>query len=483
MYYHVHYPAILHGMQYLSMCSHLSPDSIAFILPFFYIFQSPLTLLIVQATIVGLTAFAVFLVSSDLLGDQRTGFILFLAFLLNPGVIALLVFDFHLEVMIPLFALFAFYMFAKKRKRLFVISGILLAFSTEAAPTVAIALGLGLAFYASHLALEKNADREYLAMALALVLIGILAWIGYGWATSYLSRAYASGAYPGLPALLKNINFESGEISNFLARFHSTYIGVYYMPIPTTLFALAIILMSFGAIAMSELFILLLLTSPWLIEVLIFQNSNFVNLFNQYFAFGIGGTLIAAIMSINILRRKYGTHKSGRREGLGRFAAAHTNILILISAISLFAVYILLILYANPEGLKSLLLLRENNSVSIYSQQLDSIVARIPQNASIIVPYFVMAHVATREYLEIIPGPGQAQGILPSNAIVNTWSEYDTWFVPEYIIDAPNPHAAIIPLYGFMFGTAVNLTELSTYNGSYRISAKVSNVTMLSRDG
>jgi hypothetical protein len=92
-----------------------------------------------------------------------------------------------------------------------------------------------------------------------------------------------------------------------------------------------------------------------------------------------------------------------------------------------------------------------------------------------------MPHLIGREYFEIIPGPGQDTGIMPSNKLADHWNEYDTWFAPEYIVEGTNPYMNNTPLAGFWFGSAVNDSELGTYGSVYQVYERNGSATLLVR--
>jgi uncharacterized membrane protein len=481
MYFHVNYPSIVHGLQYLIFCNHVSPDSILLFLPAFAAFPSAVTLLVLQAIVVSFTGLAVFMISRKLLSNERTAFLLFLAFLLNPGVIALLVFDFHLEVLIPLFMLLTFYFFVEKTKAPFFVSALLLLGTIEVVAPVALMLGVGFIFYAVHAAQGKKIDREYLVMAAALIIMAAVAAGLYAGVYSTLTHAYASGNYPGLPIILKDIKFFSGNSSYFASLFTNGRILIYYIPLYATCFALAIVFFSFGIGAIFEFFILLLLSSPWLANVLLFQNSNFVNLFNQYFAFALGGTMIATLMSLIMFKEK--TERFYRNWRFRDFVKPYVDYTIVISLVVLLLVYLFIILSTNVESLRELLLLRVGSPQEhVYDQQLSSLISAIPANASVMAPYFVMPHLMDREKLEIIQGYGQNYSIIPQNALANRWNEYDAWFAPDYVVEDSDQYTSNTPLTGFGFGNTVNDSILAMYGGVYHVYGRNGNATLLVRE-
>ena len=64
MYYHLHYPNIVWGLQYLIFGNHIAPDLIL-VLPMYAIFQSALTLLFIQAAVLSVTGLVLFVVARD----------------------------------------------------------------------------------------------------------------------------------------------------------------------------------------------------------------------------------------------------------------------------------------------------------------------------------------------------------------------------------------------------------------------------------
>ncbi|MEM4067052.1 MAG: DUF2079 domain-containing protein, partial [Candidatus Micrarchaeaceae archaeon] len=120
MWYDIHFPGVMHGLQLLVFGNHVAPDQLFIILPLFYLDQSPLTLLFIQAAILSCTALVIYFVANNLLNDEKLAFLIFLAFLLNPGMHGMLVFDYHAESMIILFYILTFYFLMKARFKLFI---------------------------------------------------------------------------------------------------------------------------------------------------------------------------------------------------------------------------------------------------------------------------------------------------------------------------------------------------------------------------
>ncbi len=72
MYYYIHYPNLVQGFQYLIFQQHIAVDQ-WLLMPFFYLFQSALTLMIAKAIITSLTGLLVFFIARNLLKNQFLG--------------------------------------------------------------------------------------------------------------------------------------------------------------------------------------------------------------------------------------------------------------------------------------------------------------------------------------------------------------------------------------------------------------------------
>ena len=93
---------------------------IFFLLPFYYIFSSPVTLLILQTIFLGLAAWPLYLIAKEKVGKS---FALFfgLIFLLSAAVTNINIFEFHILAFVIFFLFWIFYFYQKKKFFLFVI--------------------------------------------------------------------------------------------------------------------------------------------------------------------------------------------------------------------------------------------------------------------------------------------------------------------------------------------------------------------------
>ncbi len=117
MFYHLHYPNIVWGLQYLIFGNHIAPDLILMV-PLYAIFQSPLTLLFIQAAVLSVTGLVLFIVARELIKDNKLALLLSIAYFLNPGIHGMFIFDFHAESLIILLYLLTFYFLHEKKSEI-----------------------------------------------------------------------------------------------------------------------------------------------------------------------------------------------------------------------------------------------------------------------------------------------------------------------------------------------------------------------------
>src|SRR5208283_4969557 len=79
MYYHIHFPNIVGGLQYVVFGNHIAPDLIL-LLPAYAVFQSAMTLLFIQAAVLSVTGLVLFFVARDFLKDNKMALLLSVAY-------------------------------------------------------------------------------------------------------------------------------------------------------------------------------------------------------------------------------------------------------------------------------------------------------------------------------------------------------------------------------------------------------------------
>ncbi len=417
MYVYLHYPQFAHGFQILIYGNHVVPDFL-FLLPIYYVAQSALTLLVIQAFVLSLTGVVVFFVAKDLIKRPLLALGISLAFLLNPGVFGMLVFDFHAEAFIALFYILTFYFYMKNKRNAFFVSAILLLGTIEEAPFLAATLGLVLLLYEYRFTQDAALKRRRLIMSGSLIVLSLLTFAFYSFVVSSLQSGYSQGQYAGLPAILPAFPIAQNQLGNLANPFPS--LGFEFSGMLTyTLYAMLIIFFGFGIAVVFDPLSTLILLSPWLGEFFVIGNSEFAFVFNQYFGFVIPCTVVAVILAIVKIDESKGIVVNNLFKG---DEAKKEFVLKKVVPGSL-AVMVVLLLVLLPTFMlsKNVDNFGQNFFFQVGPQQqaldtrLYSVLSYLPPNASVLTTYFIFPHVANRQNIELL-------------------YPYDYYFQPNYIL-------------------------------------------------
>ncbi len=430
MFYHIHYPGIVWGLQYLIFGNHIAPD-LLLMLPIYAIFQSALTLLFIQAIVLSVTGVVLFFIARDLLDDRGMALLLAVAYFLNPGMHGMLIFDFHAESLIILFYILTFYFYMKKEMKWMVVSLALLLGAMEVAPFLGLTLGVGLVLY-EVLHTKGNATRnKSIRFALVIVIISLAVLISYNLITAHLAKAYVSG-YVGLPPSIMVLGINPRELNHLAGILIGTARPVssillmrwgYYV-----VTGLIIVFMGFGIASLLDPATSLVLTSPWLVEIFVLGRIEFVTTWFQYFSFALGGAIVATLLT---MKRMMGPRKK-RTVFRTLFISS-----IIVFVLLLTALEPLFIFSANTNSYSQDFLFQVNSTQQAYYSELNYVISKIPSNASLMAPYFVMPHIYERRYLE---GIGQYTN---NTKIGFTQNITEVWFTPQYILTDLNKNISL----------------------------------------
>ncbi|MEM7030133.1 MAG: DUF2079 domain-containing protein [Chloroflexota bacterium] len=129
------------GVPLLHLSNHADPI-LALLAPFYLIYNGPETLLVIQATLIGLAGLPVYWLAKDRLKSAFAGLCCLAAFLLFPGTEVVTLSDFHPPAMAFAFLMFAFYFLETKRAGWFLLFSVLAMACKEQIPLQVIFLGL-----------------------------------------------------------------------------------------------------------------------------------------------------------------------------------------------------------------------------------------------------------------------------------------------------------------------------------------------------
>lgn len=427
-YEHVLHPADLPGLQYLVFSNHISVFGLA-IAGILFIFRSQFTIFILQYIALAAAALAAYYVGKDIVGNKAIGLSLCFCFLISAGTRGITVYDFHLEAFIPLFYILAFYFYMKDRKPLFLASfavAILILDSTALLVGLPFVLGM-LFFELAHKSIASGSDkrlrRSRFRMLGAAIAMIVMVEAFNALVSIHLANAYALGLYPNTPPSVQYINF---EISNVQALLNSSAIPYSTVSlIEATVFGIAILLLGFSITVFTDPILAVILLSPWLAETFLLHNTVFSTLNNEYYAYVLGGAVVAAALSLKMLKEKdyYAkrlTPKLLSGKDLSYLANLNAGLALVVS------VFLFTITFSGALGTFA-----EVNHTALNYSAIDSVLAQVPQNSTVMAPTLVTPHLAYVRYLELPPGTLTAAFTKNGFSAINL-TLY--WTKPQYVV-------------------------------------------------
>jgi uncharacterized membrane protein len=415
-YMHAFYPSYTSGLQALVFTNHLSVLGLA-IVPIFHAVPTPITLVALQDLSLALASLLIYKIAIDISKNGMISFGFGLAFLINPGVMGISIYDFHLEGFMPLLCLLIFYSYLKNSKIGFVLSYALLLSLIDTAPFVGLALLAGFAFYEIRYVKQSRQQlRGKFAMLLSCLVITGAFMLFYHIVALDLLNGYGSGQYSFVPPplrLVNVLNLQASALSGILS-FNIAPPGQYVYELALS----TILILAFGYICLIDPILLVIFASPWLFEVFILSNAYFINPANQYYAYGIGGAAIAALLCLSIIVKKQAPFYSPiRNASLKSIGPSIIQLSVILSMVFFVAFQSQsVVLKLNPE---------------INYTLTNSALGTIPANSSVMAQPNLYTHLYYIKDLEVYPAVRMYGFNPPSNGPLNV-TLY--WFRPQYIV-------------------------------------------------
>ncbi|MEM2911358.1 MAG: DUF2079 domain-containing protein [Candidatus Bathyarchaeia archaeon] len=364
--------------------AHFSPI-LVLIVPVYAIYQSPITLLMLQSFIIGAAALPIYWIARDKLSSKLWGLTFAAAFLLHPALHGMNCFDFHVESFIPIFFLLAFYYFEKGSwLKGFIFSTLVLS-TIEFAPILTAFLGIY--FIIKALIQKRNVENKLksrIIFPFFLIIISLL-WLFFAFNLLYQINPLKAVGLPGnwdkwgtsmtevIYNVIKNPLKTLGTMANPIEK-------VYYVFL---IFAPLIFLPLLAPLELS-------LSFPWIFAALISEYSPYYEPYFQYYGFIAGQVFLSAIFGAkNLLKKNTATKNHSEIE---KKLMALILILSLISSIAV-----------SPLGLP--LLTRRKVEITDHTKILHKAIALIPSNASVATQNDILPHLAQREKIFILGWP------------------------------------------------------------------------------
>jgi uncharacterized membrane protein len=401
-------------LQYLVFMNHISFLTL-FLVPIYTLYQHPITIFLIQDVSLAISVLVLYFICSDLLKSRKIGFTFAIVFLSNPCVLGLVMFDFHLEAFTVLFYLLSFYFYFKKRVRLFVLSFVLLIGVLEVDSFVAGSLIMGLLLYEllHNKEVGESKKRYMLGMGFFLVFAAL---VFYYLLTSYIQSTYVGGPNPPIVPLgqAKNYILDQERLFSSGGPGKSYNFTLEYTFIITIIIMLGLFVMflGFGLTSFISPLISIVLYSPWWGEMLLSRNFNFGYPYFQYYSFGLGGSILSAILGMKIIKER----KHDSAEKFFKSTNFENLIAIMIVVIG-FAISLAVFVEMSPAS--DLL----NLTTNIYSPSTNYATSIIPANMSVMAQGVIAPHLYYIHNLELSPSDkGTVAGL------------HSYWTLPDYII-------------------------------------------------
>ena len=114
--------------------------------PIYYFFQNEITLLFLQATFIGISAFPLYLISKRYLSEKWSALLIF-SWLLNPFIGSLMLFEWHIISILPFLLLLFWYFFLNNRLKPFLFTLLVILMVREDAGIAAASLAIVMFFF------------------------------------------------------------------------------------------------------------------------------------------------------------------------------------------------------------------------------------------------------------------------------------------------------------------------------------------------
>ncbi len=371
---------------------HFSPI-LFLVLPFYWLAQTPETLLLLQSFIIALAAVPLYRLARDKAGFRVAALTFSLAYLMYPGIHAVNWYDFHVQAFLPLFFFSAIYFATRKNWSRYFLFMLLSLACDEHAAIIMIFVGVFIAWIyrraiLSAIKRKDSAAREILVPS-ATVIMGSV-WY---WFTTWQRNVFFPIRPEAMSTFLGSSNFSILGASSpmeiplliVLRPWNAAQALVYNGPLK-----LLYILLIFGPLAFLSLKkpSALIPTVPWFTFALMSQTLDHHSIGNQYEAYIVAFVFSGAVFAVGESFQKTASLR-GVYPSLRRIALCT----------------LLLFLAASPLGIVVNLMFSSYSSVYIgrHETEINDTLKLIPQDASILTQDNLFPHVSHRVNAYVVP--------------------------------------------------------------------------------
>jgi uncharacterized membrane protein len=432
---------------------HFSPV-LLLVVPVYALAQSPITLLVLQSFVIGITALPIYWLARDKLNNKVWGLVFAAAFLLHPGVHSINCFDFHVEAFIPLFFIMAFYYFDKQKWLRGIVFAVLTLSTLEFAPILILVL-------AAYLFLKTLVHKENLNWPTVLkkmtipIVLGVISIVWFFMAFQVMYDINPLKAI-GLPGRWDLWGRSMSEVVINVINNPIKALSVMFNPIDKVYYVLSALapVLFLPFLALGEF----ALAVPWVIAALLSDYGPYYEYYYQYFGLFVAQIFIAAI---------YGTRNqlklpkvSLNKRAISSFEKKFMLLIVLISLVTTLAI--------SPLGAPALTTRRIK--IDSHTQMLNEVLDMIPLDASVATQNNILPHLAQREKIYALGWQKQ--------------STADSLDADIIIVDMKSAHFLYAPYTTFISPKDALLTIVSneSLKKQYGIRAFEDNILLLEKN-
>lgn len=359
-----------------------------FILPIYAIYQSPITLLVLQSVFIGLSGIPMYWIAKKELNNQKMGFIFAVVYLFQPFVLSIQSFDFHTEAFMPFFLMLSIYYLKENRFSFHLLFLFLALTCKETVALVTVFLGVYLVFTSVNLKILSKPsvsiiNKKRLIIGFIEIILSI-AWFFFSLGVmSYFLQATPQFQYGfSYIHLIWWENFGKDPLSIIITIMTNPLLvfSTLIQSLNEKVLFILLLLIPFCFTSLMEIWILLI-PVPWITFLLLSSNRYYWQLGLHYTAPIIPFIAISAVEGI----RRLGTIEN-------KINQVFVKRLIVLMAIST----IVSSLYAVSLGIP------HYSTSSLHEEALIKVINLIPPDASIVTQNNIFPHLSHR--LKVYPG-------------------------------------------------------------------------------
>lgn len=353
--------------------------------PFYAVWSDPRMLLLIQTLVLALGALFVYFIGNYVIKNKNLSLVFAFAYLLNPSVQRVNLYDFHGVALATTFLLATFYFYLKKNYKMFLIFAILAGLCKE---DVWIIIGLfGIFLFFQHKKRLFGVILFALCFLLSYFLISYA--IPQSLGSSHFALSYFSQYGDNPLSIVIHILLQPGEL--FATIFQDEKI-IYLQQLFSPLGYLSLIAPHF-----------LLFIMPNLAINLLSSNANLHQIYYQYTATITPFLFIAAIYSVIFIKKLLVKNNNETMQQL-----SNPLLIIYLISISFYTAYLDGPLPGARDANLDMITKQVSDRESITKK-----LSEIPQNVSVAASNNLGAQLANREYLSVLPlGIEQADYII-----------------------------------------------------------------------